>query len=123
MNFSSNGRKVEEPPQIIKANIYDNPQFALDLVAHICTEKEDIEIDSFFDVYKQKRENLINEVSDLDDVACGDVRFGDVVDGIPALNITCLHFDEPFCVSVGLKRWRAGGEGKTSKKKGDHYGI
>ncbi len=67
MNFSSNGRKVEEPPQIIKANIYDNPQFALDLVAHICTEKEDIEIDSFFDVYKQKRENLINEISDLDD--------------------------------------------------------
>lgn len=67
MNFSSNGRKVEEPPQIIKANIYDNPQFALDLVAHICTEKEDIEIDSFFDVYKQKRENLIKEVSQLYD--------------------------------------------------------
>ena len=84
MNFSSNGRKVEEPPQIIKANIYDNPQFALDLVAHICTEKEDIEIDSFFDVYKQKRENFIKEVSQLDD------------------NLTQCNFWDHYFICIGM---------------------
>lgn len=66
-NFIQNNGIMVEPPQIIQANIYDNPQFALDLVAHICTEKEDIEIDSFFDEYIQKRKNLYNEVSELND--------------------------------------------------------
>ncbi len=68
-DFKSKGqnRTVDSSPQVIQANIYEEPKFALDLVAHICTEKEDIEIDSYFDVYKQKFENLRKEVSNLDD--------------------------------------------------------
>ena len=67
MYFQSNGKKIEEKPQIITANLYDSPEFALGLVADICTEKEDVEIDGYFDAYKQSRKELLNKIIELDD--------------------------------------------------------
>ena len=41
----------KEKSSIMKINMYENPQMALDLIAHICTASRDLDVDHCFDAY------------------------------------------------------------------------
>lgn len=45
---------------VLKINMYENPQMALDLIAHICTASRDLDVDHCFDDY----ERIINELDE-----------------------------------------------------------
>ena len=45
---------------VLKINMYENPQMALDLIAHICTASRDLDVDNCFDDY----ERIINELDE-----------------------------------------------------------
>jgi len=45
---------------MVKTNMYENPQMALDLIAHICTASRDLDVDHCFDDY----ENVLVELND-----------------------------------------------------------
>ena len=45
---------------VLKINMYENPQMALDLIAHICTASRDLDVDDCFDDYLK----IINELNE-----------------------------------------------------------
>lgn len=45
---------------MVKTNMYESPQMALDLIAHICTASRDLDVDHCFDDY----ENVLVELND-----------------------------------------------------------
>ncbi len=45
---------------MVKTNMYENPQMALDLIAHICTASRDLDVDHCFDDY----ENVLVELNE-----------------------------------------------------------
>lgn len=46
----------------LKVNKYENPKNALDLVAHICTQKSDIDVSAYFIPYFEKLEELEKKI-------------------------------------------------------------
>jgi GTPase SAR1 family protein len=75
MNFSDKIKNKNEAmgkksmASILKVNKYENPQAALDLVAHICTSDNHIDVEPYFSQYSEKVDLLNEEISN------GDYRF------------------------------------------------
>ena len=49
---------------VVKTNMYENPQMALDLIAHICTASRDLDVDHCFDDYENVLIELNNKIKE-----------------------------------------------------------
>ena len=49
---------------VVKTNMYENPQIALDLIAHICTTSTDLDVDHCFDDYENVLIELNNKIKE-----------------------------------------------------------
>ena len=47
---------------VVTTNMYENPQMALDLIAHICTAARDLDVDHCFDDYENVLVDLDNKI-------------------------------------------------------------
>lgn len=61
-NIKKKGEQLGKKPasSYLKINMYENPQMALDLIAHICTASKDIDVSDCFSPYQ----DLVQEMSD-----------------------------------------------------------
>lgn len=51
---------------MVKTNMYENPQMALDLIAHICTASRDLDVDHCFDDYENVLVELNEKIKEKD---------------------------------------------------------
>ena len=54
----------KEKSSIMKINMYENPQMALDLIAHICTASRDLDVDHCFDSYFDILDDFEKKIND-----------------------------------------------------------
>ena len=54
----------KEKSSVMKIDMYENPQMALDLIAHICTASRDLDVDHCFDSYFDILDDFEKKIND-----------------------------------------------------------
>lgn len=80
MGFSNIAKKSEamgkkSMASKLKVNLYENPQAALDLIAHICTASQDIDLDPYFKEYDDCHEKFVDEFNSDENFVLADKAF------------------------------------------------
>lgn len=80
MGFSNIAKKSEamgkkSVASKLKVNLYENPQAALDLIAHICTASQDIDLEPYFKDYDDCHEKFMDEFNSDENFVLADKAF------------------------------------------------